>query len=313
MPIPPKSSTPSGPYFSMPDRAKEEAEERTRQEWTPEYDTSLGLHRQVRRNRAPELHNGIGWIPTEILNTDKPPPQVAAWCEELIGKEPEYIVRLHPIFRRWCLFQRYHFTDRKTGKALGRAYKLVSLFEEQARDGHLPADYQGEPHLQHLRGRVGDFRLPHRRDFEIIRRVADMRNQSADEVNEKLEEPITARERAIESERESRIHDFNSYYWNAARSDANEGQKMQSTLLDPEGPAPIQKWVEVQRDGFTIRAKVGSPLALELETEEAAKKAQEEQKARLERDAMDKRIGDLLTRYEARQALRKQPRAARTM
>ena len=111
--------------------------------------------------------------PDSIASPMRAPDHVQSAFEELIGKEPGFKLRLHPWFKRWACFE-------KTGDG---TYSCFSVFMTEAKEGALPSDLDNsDKRYENLRGLMGQHRLPTRRDFEILRRDADVQRLGVDAV-----------------------------------------------------------------------------------------------------------------------------------
>lgn len=236
-----------------------------------EYDSSLGMRRSVRKALHPEIFRHA--YTADLLGNEKPPVHVQAACEELLGKEPDVLVRLHPLFKRWCVWERAHFREH------GHAYTIVSLLHETPESEEaLPSDFLGVPHLKHLHGLIGEYRLPTRVDFVEIASTVDRRRFTTDQIEENLNAYDLAEERAVECEREARIHDFTSYSWQAAQLDANQqsGACQKPWSLDTIRLKEGDRYIIQERNGFRVRAKAGTRAGDELEAEIAEEKRRQQ-------------------------------------
>jgi len=232
----------------------------------PANDPALGLRRDVREKLHSEIM-GVLLHEDHILNEpERAPDDVQAAFKDLIGKEPDFLLRLHPYYKRWTVFER----TRREGHW---GYCVVSIFWQEVEGGleddYLADDYKGDRGKAHLRGLVGEFRVPSARDFKIIRDSADHRLLDPTAMEAKLNEPDLKEERDAACDAEAQKHDFLSYSWNAARDDANQragsGQRLDSfdTIENKSNP---ERWNIEQHVGFRVRTKVGGAAELRRAT-----------------------------------------------
>jgi len=169
--------------------------------------------------------------PDSIASPARAPDHVQSAFEDLIGGEPDFKLRLHPWFKRWACFE-------KTGEG---TYSCFSVFMTEAKEGALPVDLDNsDKKYENLRGLMGQYRLPTKRDFEILRRDADVQALGVDGVVAQLEKPEDEEEREAErliADEEWDILDYNYLAINAAAN----GGKLQ--IIAPN------------RDNSDIRAK----------------------------------------------------------
>lgn len=189
---------------------------------------------------------------------EAPPPQVQAAFEEVFRPEdrmdpdgvPRLVLAKNPVVNRWTLYER----DKRYGH---RGYAVVSVFcEECPDDDYVASDFRGDEFLEYLAGSIGEYRLPTKRDFEIIQstnahtRTLDEReavySQYEDEMNAKYDREMEAIE-----------HDVASYYGLLSRR-ALDGDdfKHQASWSDRDETWTHRKWVEVDKGGFKMRYRI---------------------------------------------------------
>lgn len=208
--------------------------------------------------------------PDSIASAMRAPDHVQCAFEELIGGEPDYKLRLHPWFKRWAAFE-------KTGDG---TYSCFSVFMTESKEGALPADLDNsDKRYENLRGLLGHFRVPTRRDFEILRRDADVGRMGVDHVIEQLEKPEDEQEREEErlmQDYEWDVLDYNYLRINAAAN----GGKLQMIAPNRDNSEIIEKkeaeWHEETKtteDGRTykIRFKKDSRMFAEHKAKELTK------------------------------------------
>lgn len=208
--------------------------------------------------------------PDSIASPIRAPDHVQCAFEELIGGEPDFKLRLHPWFKRWACFE-------KTGDG---TYSCFSVFMTEPKEGALPVDLDNsDKRYENLRGLMGQFRLPTKRDFEILRRDADVQRLGVDAVVHQLEKPEDEQEREKErliADEEWDILDYNYLAINAAAN----GGKLQiiapnrdNSDIRAKGEAEWHEETKTTEDGRTykVRFKKDSRMYAEHKAEEISK------------------------------------------
>ncbi len=212
--------------------------------------TQPGLPIYVRKVKHWEAFRSID--PDALRAAEEPPSDVQAALEDVMGPDRmrDLKLRLHPIFRRWTLFER----QRDPTSGMTNSWGAVSVFQEEPRSGHLPSDLQGR-NLGHLRGQMGDYRMPHRKDFEIIEKT-DLRKYGYRKVENYLAEPEKAAEREADRIFEDRVEDFHDYHFLMAMAEAQEhySKPWSTRTITPHTNA--SRWKIEQRDGYQVRTRV---------------------------------------------------------
>lgn len=290
------------------------------------------LRKRVRKERNPWMFRPHGALATHELPTTEPPVDVKAAFEQTFGNDAKTgAVRLvlHPFFNRWTVVQKWRLRDTKSQMVVDEHWRIVWMAAFPAIEGELAVDYRGVPEKEHLKGQVGAFRMPNRLDFEWIvqnvshRRIREMApnrcdteekaNQwAATKINEILEEQEAELERDTKRQRHDFIRDHFSYYarlyvdvfgrmmgsggTRTASYATTETKASKDSTFECNGvEVPIEaRFVKVQREGYSVRARKGTRLGDEI--------VQEKTERVLAR--ADHLIADGLRRRRAQQAAR---------
>ncbi len=240
-----------------------------------------GQHPIVRKQRRPELQQRyLSEDMIRMAQAGQPPhPEFEAWIRDII--EPgvteslrgHFAMAIDPAFRRWTLYQRV------ATKSQGTWYVRLCIFSGEPTPGRLPADLAGDPAFAHLRGSLGDFKVPTRRDFEMMRERWDRRNVQGREVG--IREGATSinnglnREQAAEYDERNRVmndrvRDMLDYNFRHIWRAANDGMKLWSNENIVPHMNPDRHYIE-QRQGYVVRAKKGTRMAERLAEEAKAR------------------------------------------
>lgn len=253
-----------------------------------------GQSHRVRKERRPELFQRyFSEDMIRMAQAGQPPPaEFEAWIRDII--EPgvveslrgQFLVAIDPAFRRWTLYQRV------ATKSDGTAYARLCVFAGEARPGYLPADLSGDERFGHLRGAIGDFKVPTRKDFEMIRERWDRRSVNGQEVSIRKGASAINNRLSAESSREyderqrvmsDRVRDMLDYNFRHIWQAANNGTKQWSNETIVPHMNPDRHYLE-QREGYLVRAKKGSRiadrLAVEAREREAAPVLEADERAR---------------------------------
>lgn len=232
-----------------------------------------GLSKRQRKDRWPEMFRH-GFSKDLIDVPPCPPENIQAEFKEILGSEPDYLLRLHPWWKRWTGWERLR------GAQFGEGvYRPFCPFMEEPVAGHLPIDLRTEDGRYHaLTGLIGDYRLPTKRDFEFIRQL-DRRN-GVDAVDEALEKGAEAELAEKERVMAAREYDLLDYHYLAINRAANSGVR-QYAFRDEELAAELaairkQKFREVEKNGYRIRFRHGSRADLADLEEQARLRAEQE-------------------------------------
>jgi len=210
--------------------------------------------------------------PDSITSSIKAPDHVQSAFEDLIGGEPEFKLRLHPWFRRWAAFEKVE------GAGEG-AYACFSVFMSEGMENALPADLDNsDGRYENMRGLMGQYRLPTKRDFEILRRDADVQRLGVDAVVRQLEKPEEEQEREEERVLEDQEWDVLDYNYLAINAAANGGKLQIIAPNRDNSDIRVKKeteWHEetkVTEDGrsYKVRFKKDSRMYAEHKAEELA-------------------------------------------
>lgn len=217
--------------------------------------------------------------PDELAKSPTPPVGVDTALQEVFGDrlldddgQLRIKVRLHPFLKRWCAYERV----RKEGQIY---WKVFWICQDDPTDlnGELPRDYQNLPSnerkwFEHFSGLIGEFRVPHKRDFEELEKF-DTRRHSSTEICTMLEKQEDSRDAERERQMRDYEYGFHEYLaWmaiNEANRRAGSGQRMQSvpTVLVRENQ---ERYFIQERDGYKVKCKRGTALEAVLKAEGAA-------------------------------------------
>lgn len=207
--------------------------------------------------------------PDSITSPMRAPEQVQSAFEDLIGGEPDFKLRLHPWFKRWACFE-------KTGDG---TYSCFSVFMTESKEGALPSDLDNsDKRYENLRGLMGQYRLPTKRDFEILRRDADIQRLGVDAVVRQLEKPEEEQEREEERVLEDQEWDILDYNYLAINAAANGGKlqiiapNRDNSDIREKKEAEWHEETKVTGDGrkYKIRFKKDSRMYAEHKAKELA-------------------------------------------
>lgn len=236
-----------------------------------------GQHPRTRRERRPELHRR--YFPEDMIRMAQagqpPPPEFDVWLREII--EPgvveslrgHFAVAIDPAYRRWTLYQRV------ATKNDGTWFARLCVFATEAKPGYLPPDLSGDERFGHLRGAIGDFKVPDRRDFEMVRARWDRRSvkgrevsirQGASAINNRLSAESADAYDARQREMDDRVRDMLDYNFRHIWRAANGGMKLWSNATIVPHMNPDKHYIE-QREGYLVRAKQGTRIADRLKAE----------------------------------------------
>lgn len=210
----------------------------------------------VRRSKHWEVFMKVD--PDQLRQSEKPPAHVQAALEDVMGRDrmKDLKLRVHPHLRRWCLFER--IKDPQSGQT--NAWAVVSTFQGEAREGWLPPDIQDRPNIRHLTGEIGEFRMPTKRDFEIIEQY-DKKKYGYKEVD-KLHLNQEQKEKDDKNfEWDDYSRDFLDYnFWLACRdAQAHYSKGMYSvpTVAVKSSPAKYHKeWMATANGGYWVTKKI---------------------------------------------------------
>jgi hypothetical protein len=260
------------------------------------HDATKGMRKKVRAQWHPEIMRPA-YDPDELDPcSPRAPPEVQVAFEELVGKEPRFKLRLHPLFKRWCGWERVPVN--------GTSDKYVPFLlcqDEPLDDEGIPSDYRDRPDLWHLGGIIGEYRLPTRQDFVDVLKFDRWRYRT-DEIEEHLDAHQVQQEKDAACTREAQLHDICSYTFEAIRDTENQragsGQRLSSydTIeIRPDGA----RYAHYQAEGYKVVVRRGS-RAEEKIIESGTRKVADEA-ARLDRIEAD--AARRLTLRRAREAI----------
>lgn len=227
---------------------------------------AVGQHPKVRRQQRPELFQR--YLPIDMVRSaqaGQPPlPQFEAWIRDIL--EPgvveslrgRFLMAIDPAYRRWTLYQIVNT------KHDGQACSRLCVFAGTPRPGYLPSDLDGDPRFAHLRGSIGDFKVPNRLDFEEMRGSWDRRSVNGQETSIRAGSThinnLHNRKQAKEYEDKlNRAHDqvldIIEYNFRTVWQAANNGMKLWSNenivpLMNP------RKYRYEQRNGYKVKTTI---------------------------------------------------------
>lgn len=242
----------------------EDLREATRKPPKPEdihvqrYKGEMKHSRRMPRYKRKELFHELffGFDPLTV-DQPPPPPEVEVAFDDVFAAVRDAggtAVRLfwHPHFRRWGAFQ-----ELKEGY-----WECFSLFHQAPIEDVLPSDLP-DRHYEHLRGMIGERRLPGRRDFEILRSFWN-RDTTPEEQDALFAVPEEQTENEAEDQMQAQEADLLDYYWNYVWRSANRGRRGYSIILSEDNRASPETHMEVRRLGYSVRARLGTLAAEEL-------------------------------------------------
>lgn len=211
-----------------------------------------GVRKSMRMRRHKEAYYYVH--PDDLAQLAAPDPAIQAALEDTLGEwlygpngEPLVLLRVHPHFRRWCLYQRVYLPE--LGESL---WKIFWICDEDPVEGRLPLDMQGDDYLAHFTGLIGEYREPTREDFEGIERF-NLHKYGWDTVERFVNELEQAPRLAAERRIDERAQQFLDENWFLAWDEANGGTKQRNTghaaWTAKSNPA---RWRREQRNGFTV-------------------------------------------------------------
>ena len=240
---------------------------------TGAFDPSTGLPYQVKKLRWPEIFE-MRFDPEKIMMSPPLPVGVESVFKEVFpnltrGDRPVLKIALHPWFKRWCLWEHVPASDSDCGM-IPEGWAFVQMFHKRGttKPGYLPADLSyADKRCDELRGEIGDYCPPDRDWLEWVKGHCSFEKMSPEKMAEFLILEQEDNKRETESEHESLLHDFHSYYWNMFRDLANveEGSASKSMQCNQTSHEELdqRKWEREQAyiiefNGVKHRVRKGS-------------------------------------------------------
>lgn len=253
-----------GNYYHLPESVKR-AHSDTQENILPtSADTGRreapGVRKQLRMLRNGEAYGYID--PDELANLAEPAPHVQTALEEVFGDfaldqegSPRIKCRVHPHFRRWCLYEREYRPE--IGVELWRCFYI---FQDDPRKGYLPTDLDGDTYLAHFRGRIGDYVEPDKSHFELLEKF-NIAKYGYEAVNEHAGQMEERKEKFLEAKEQERTEAFLDEHWFLAWDEANQnagsGQYMRdSHCRSWEYKSNIRRYKRVYKNGYSIIEKL---------------------------------------------------------
>ena len=238
-----------------------------------------GRHPRVRRQRSPELFRerfSVEFV-REMRASCPPPPEWDVWIRDVIepgvveSMRGRFMFAIHPAYRRWTLWEVVNT------RGEGQACKPIMILCGERRDGYLPADLANTGEFEHLRGMIGDFKMPTRRDLEMLRENFDRRAIDGREVSvrqgsqhqNRLHD--AAQKKAYEEKSrvmDDQVRDILSYGFRHIWRAANNGTKQWSneTIVPHMNP---RKWRYEEKNGYRVKTRIEAHV-LAAKVEEVA-------------------------------------------
>jgi len=257
------------------------------------WDPDTGMQWCKKKFLYPEIFR-LRFDPDAIAKSPPLPVGVECVFNDVFGelaKNGKLKIALHPWFKRWCLFE--FVFDPQIGQPGWHCAQIFHDFDTQ-KDGYLPADLNYEDkRAEELRGRLGDYVPPNRRDLEWVKAHCDKQRVSPEEMYKFVLSRREDARRASECEDEAFLHDFHSHHFNLIRDMANieEGCASKSMQCNQTSHDELdrRKWERershiIEFEGTKHRVKKGSRHEQWLFDKMAAKKqaAEEEHKKLIE-------------------------------
>lgn len=213
--------------------------------------TQPGYRRKIRRERNGQAYQGRA----DLLTSDGVPEDVMNLFRDVFayqlddktedGREKLRLVMLPHI-------NRIGIVELHLDPTHGENWRTIWYAQHMPVEGKLPSDYEGNLELAHHTGRMGEFKLPDREEFEHVERC-DRKRYGVDAVEEFIHS-FEARDAYLS---EFKMRDFErafcDYYFNQEVDDMNQlfgsGQRMRSvaTIMLKSDPA---RWKRVQHEGW---------------------------------------------------------------
>ena len=260
---------------------------------TGAFDPSTGMPYQTKKIRWPEIFE-LRFDPEKIMMS--PPLAVGVetvfkevFPDETRGDKPVLKIALHPWFKRWCLWEHVPAEETDAGR-FPEGWAFVQMFYKRGsiKPGYLPDDLNYEDkRCEDLRGQIGDYAPPDREWLEWTKGHCSFEKMPVEKMLEFLISEQVDNKRETESEHESMLHDFHSYYWNMFRDLANveEGSASKSMQCNQTSLEELdrRKWEQershiVEFEGVKHRVKRGSRHEQWLFDKIAAKNNEKEEK-----------------------------------
>lgn len=252
------------PQNPQDDRAHREMLDFYEGQYEKTFRSRPGLPANVRKATQPLAHQMMfcGVDPDVFGGMPEPPDHIKQQfsavfgTREVVSNVRRLKLRMHPILKRWCLWELGRFNDNTQD-----AWWCIWVCSENAPHADfIPSDYKEHPALQHFAGLIGEYRMPEMSDFEMLDRF-DRVKYTATEIENFQIEQENAITNAKESEFESFTHDFVSYYAHLAFDEANQrAGSMQKTWMTMEDLSERFRcnpefYIIEQKDGYKVRRK----------------------------------------------------------
>lgn len=237
---------------------------------------SPGLPYKTHRTRYSELF--LDYLPVDLVRTlaraQPASAEMESWVRDVIepgvaeNMRGRFILFIDPAYQRWTLGQIVN--TKRNGQGVARC----AVFAHEARPNYLPADLDDE-RFRHLRGRIGDFKVPDRRDFEEMREKWDRRIAKGEETGIRAGATNIAkrigREKRDEYNDKNRVmndqvRDMLEYNFRHVWQAANNGTKQWSneTITPQRNP---RKWRIEQKQGYALKTRIPPNELRDAETE----------------------------------------------
>jgi len=250
-----------GPNASMPSNV----------DLTGAFDPSTGLPYSVKKLRWPEIFE-MRFDPEKIMMSPPLPVGVETVFKDVFpnetrGDKPILKIALHPWFKRWCLWEYVPASETDCGM-IPEGWAFTQMFYKRGtmKPGYLPADLNYEDkRCEELRGEIGDYCPPDRDWLEWVKGHCSFEKMSPEKMAEFLILEQEDNKRNTESEHESRLHDFHSYYWNLFRDLTNieegcasKSMQCNQTSIDEVNQRVRDKMRTINHNGIKYVVRPGS-------------------------------------------------------
>lgn len=264
---------------------------------------AAGFYHGMKRMRRKLLRSELfrGFDPDTLAHRGPPPPGLQAAFDRVYSKlryargaSAKLKLAWHPLFPHLGIAQ-----ELEPGK-----WEFVTIFQEPTVKEQLPpcmhSPRWSRASVRHLAGLIGEVRMPELKDFEIILDLFYGEN-TADQVEAKLQIPENEKEQEDERVIQAYERDVLDYFFNMIHDEANGNTKQRSLLTIPLPQE--QRNVDIQRNGYKLRAKSGTRVGEKLLEMQHDQVRFEDTHRKLESEARAAESYELFKRRQAKAAL----------
>lgn len=206
------------------------------------------MHKTMRRLHHPEFFIGLS---DDMLNMSsfRPTTDIQERFNNTFDEDQRRHLRicLHPLFKRWAIFE-------KTNHKGQQLWHPVCMFHGERKEGYLPPDCQ-EHYLEHMRGKLGDFREVTYEDLRVVERC-DMKKYGWESVHDFISEIDYREQKEAEYELDQQIDDFLDYNFWLAMRDAQAHYSQPWSTRAVELKSDPAKYRITQKNGYTIKERI---------------------------------------------------------